>query len=290
MLDRPHRRMYRRIGAVAGIVLVAAGVWSVLHDGAVVDSLARAARSPDLDALALLVAAAVATQLLSAAVFHVLMRRHGRVGLVEMGALISASTLGNYVPMQAGSLGRVAYHKAVNGIAVRASLVAMVQATVLTFVVVCVLGSVALVSKAAGLPWWTVTFVPALWLPAAARPALRAFALAGCLRTVELLVWTVHAWAAFRLSGWPVPAETAVGASLVGSMANLSPFMGNGLGVREWAVAMAAPVLGGYERDAGLAAELVGRAVDIAVAVPLGLAGIAYLARRVRARGGAAQR
>jgi hypothetical protein len=93
VLDRPHRRMYRRIGAVAGMLLVAAGVWSVLRDGAVVDSLARAARSPDLDALALLVAAAVATQLLSAAVFHVLMRRHGRVGLLEMGALISASTL-----------------------------------------------------------------------------------------------------------------------------------------------------------------------------------------------------
>jgi uncharacterized membrane-anchored protein len=57
--------------------------------------------------------------------------------------------------------------------------------------------------------------------------------------------------------------------------------VGNGLGVREWAVAVAAPVLGGYERDAGLAAELVGRAVDVAVAVPLGLLAAAWLIRRV---------
>jgi hypothetical protein len=93
----------------------------------------------------------------------------------------------------------------------------------------------------------------------------------------------VHAWAAFRLSGWDIAPQTAIGAALVASAANLVPFIGNGLGIREWAVALAAPVLGGYERDAGLAAELTGRAVDVAVAVPLGLASFAWLVRRLRA-------
>jgi uncharacterized membrane protein YbhN (UPF0104 family) len=113
------------------------------------------------------------------------------------------------------------------------------------------------------------------------QPAMRAFAVAAALRSVEVLAWTLHSWAAFRLSGWPVAPETALGASLVACAANLVPFVGNGLGVREWAVAVAAPVLGGYERDAGLAAELVGRAVDVAVAVPLGLLAAAWLIRRV---------
>jgi hypothetical protein len=48
-------------------------------------------------------------------------------------------------------------------------------------------------------------------------------------------------------------------------------------------VALAAPVIGGYERDAGLAAELAGRAIDVAIAVPLGMAGFAALVRRTRA-------
>ena len=52
-------------------------------------------------------------------------------------------------------------------------------------------------------------------------------------------------WAAVR-------AATAVGAALVASAANLVPFVGNGLGIREWAVALAAPVLGGeVERGRG---------------------------------------
>ena len=65
---------------------------------------------------------------------------------------------------------------------VRDGLVVIVQATVLTFVVVCVMGAAALGAKAAGLPWWSVAFVPVLWLPMAAQPAMRAFAVAAALR------------------------------------------------------------------------------------------------------------
>ena len=42
-------------------------------------------------------------------------------------------------------------------------------------------------------------------------------------------------------------------------------------------------MLGVYERDAGLAAELTGRAVDVAVAIPMGLAAFAMLVRRLHA-------
>jgi hypothetical protein len=53
-------------------------------------------------------------------------------------------------------------------------------------------------------------------------------------------------------------------------------------------VALAAPVLGGYERDAGLAAELAGRAVDVMVALPLGLLATGALIRRARVAAAAA--
>jgi hypothetical protein len=100
------------------------------------------------------------------------------------------------------------------------------------------------------------------------------------LRTVELLVIALQSWAAFRLSGWEIEPMTAVGVAVVAAVANLTPFIGNGLGVREWAVGLAAPLLGGYETDAGLAAQLTGRAVDAVMAVALGGPAIAWIASR----------
>jgi uncharacterized membrane protein YbhN (UPF0104 family) len=282
-LDRGHRARYRRIGAVLGAVLVAAAVYSVARDAAIRDSLARAAAAPDWLALAVLVAAILANQVLTSGTFWLLMRSHGRVGFLEMNELVATSTLGNYIPMQAGSIGRMAYHRTVNGIPVKTTLVTILQAMAATAVATCLLGAAALLAAGAQAPWWTPSFVLLLWIPLMIDAGWRPFATVMLVRSVEVLVWAVHAWAAFRLSGWPIGPSTAIGAALVASAANLVPFIGNGLGIREWAVALAAPVIGGYERDAGLAAELAGRAVDVAVAVPLGMAGFAALVRRTRA-------
>lgn len=281
--DRGHRALYRRIGTVAGIALAASAAVAVWRNPAIADSLSRALRDPDWAALGLLALSCLATQALTSAVFWILMRRHGPVGMLEMNALVAASTLGNYVPLQAGSIGRMAYHKAVHGIPVRTSLVVILQAMAATAVATCAVGAAALLARGGGAPWWTAAAVPLVWLPLAIDRGWRPFALVMTIRSAEVLAWGLHAWAAFRLSGWPIEAETAIGAALVASAANLVPFVGNGLGVREWAVALAAPILGGYERDAGLAAELTGRAIDVAVALPLGTLAIAALVRRARA-------
>jgi hypothetical protein len=282
-LDRGHRRLYRRIGTVVGAALLVAAIVGVVRNEAIGASLQAAWHSPHWDALALLVGAVLATQVLTSATFALLMRRHARIGFGEMNALVAASTLANYVPMQAGSIGRLAYHRTVHGVPVRATLVAILQAMAATAVATCAVGAAALLGTAADAPWWAPALVAVLWLPLTIEPAWRTFALVMVVRTLEVLAWAVHAWAAFRLSGWDIAPQTAIGAALVASAANLVPFIGNGLGIREWAVALAAPVLGGYERDAGLAAELTGRAVDVAVAVPLGLASFAWLVRRLRA-------
>jgi hypothetical protein len=282
-LDRGHRRLYRRIGTVVGAALLVAAIVGVVRNEAIGASLQAAWHSPHWDALALLVGAVLATQVLTSATFALLMRRHARIGFGEMNALVAASTLANYVPMQAGSIGRLAYHRTVHGVPVRATLVAILQAMAATAVATCAVGAAALLGTAADAPWWAPALVAVLWLPLAIEPAWRTFALVMVVRTLEVLAWAVHAWAAFRLSGWDIAPQTAIGAALVASAANLVPFIGNGLGIREWAVALAAPVLGGYERDAGLAAELTGRAVDVAVAVPLGLMSFAWLVRRLHA-------
>lgn len=281
--DRSHRAQLRRVGTIVGALLVAAAVVAVWRNQAIGDSLARAARNPDWIALVAIITAIIANQVLTSGVFWVLMRRHGRVGFQEMNELVATSTLGNYVPMQAGSIGRVAYHRAVNGIPVRTSLVVILQAMSATAVATCAVGAVAVLAAGAGAPWWAATLVPLVWLPLAIDSTWRPFAIVMVLRSVEVLIWAVHAWAAFRLSGWPIEPATAIGTALVASAANLVPFIGNGLGIREWSVALAAPLIGGYERDAGLAAELAGRAVDVAVAIPLGMIAFAALLRRTRA-------
>ena len=78
------------------------------RDAAIRDSLERAAAAPEWLALAALVAAILANQVLTSATFWLLMRPHGRVGFLEMNELVATSTLGNYIPMQAGSIGRMA--------------------------------------------------------------------------------------------------------------------------------------------------------------------------------------
>lgn len=282
-LDRDHRRRYRIVGSIAGVLLVAAAAVSVARNPAVLDLVVGALRSPDPAALAALAGSVVATQALTAAALWLLMRRMGPVGAGEMWALVAAGTLANYVPLQAGSIGRLAYHRAVHGIPVKASLVALLAAMAAMAAAIAAVGTTAAVARQVGGPWWVTCLVPPAFAAAAAVPRLRTPALVMACRTAEVLAWSLHAWAAFRLAGWPVEPPTAVGASLAASAANLVPFVGNGLGLREWSVALAAPIVGGYEADAGLAAELVARGVDVAVTAVLGLAALAWLLRSIRA-------
>jgi len=132
----------------------------------------------------------------------------------------------------------------------------------------------------AGASWWWVAAAPLAWMPLLAGHATRVVGSCLVLRTIELLAIAVQSWAAFRLSGWDIEPMTAVGVAVVSAIANLTPFIGNGLGVREWAVGLAAPLLGGYETDAGLAAQLTGRAVDALMAVAMGGPALAWIASR----------
>jgi hypothetical protein len=279
-LDRTQRKLLRRIGTVASVLLVAGAVVAIARNQAILDSLSRAFASPRWDALAVLAATVLAQQVLTATVFWMLMRRHGPVGWGEMNALIASSTLANYVPLQAGSIGRLAYHKVVHGIPVKTSLMAILVAMGLVAMSLVAITVVGLWVSRAGASWWWVAVAPLAWVPLLAGPATRIVGACLVLRTVELLVIALQSWAAFRLSGWEIEPMTAVGVAVVAAVANLTPFIGNGLGVREWAVGLAAPLLGGYETDAGLAAQLTGRAMDAVMAVAMGGPALAWIASR----------
>ncbi len=69
-------------------------------------------------------------------------------------------------------------------------------------------------------------------------------------------------------------------------IATLVPFFSNGLGIREWAIGLAAPLLTAYQLEHGLTAELVNRTGEIAVVLIAGFIGIAWLMRLQKKKAG----
>jgi hypothetical protein len=279
-----HRRPWvGRAGLALGLVLIVAAVAAVWARREAVTAAGDAIAAPAPGPLLLLGAAILANFGLTGLLFHVLMARHGRVSRWEMQGLIAATALVNYLPLRPGLLGRVAYHQAVNRIGPRASAAVIVQALVLSAAVALYLAA-ALAGAAGGAPMAILLAAPLVALPAAAAwPAARPWALAGLLRYLDVGAWAVRYHAAFALLGAGIGARAAVILACVGVIATLVPFVSNGLGLREWAVGLAAPLVAAGELELGLSAELLNRGAEILVTAPLGLLALAWLARRTRA-------
>lgn len=298
-MRRPSR--WRAIaGFTVGLLLILAAVWAVAsQDVAATWGAIRAAP-------AWMVAAAFVLPLgnwaLMSATFSALMKPFGKVERGEMAALIAASWLLNYLPLRPGLMGRVAYHKAVNRIAVRDSLKTIAGNVGCGFVA---MGFGALVAASAGLgtdrsfTWidrWSgvVAAAPAFVLLAIAlgvrmtrAPLAASWADASLLRYADLLVWAARYAIVFRIVGHEIDVFGAVAIATVSQAASLVPIVGNGLGLREWAVGLTAAAMpawmlgqGDMAREAGLAADLVNRGAEVCAAAPVGLASAWWLGRR----------
>lgn len=287
------------LGLGVGVLLLVAAVIAVVSHRQEVAQALNALRRPDPFQLALLLAAIVLNLVLSGLMAGALLSRYGRVGRLEMQALIATATLMNYLPLRAGLFGRVAYHRAVNRIAVLDTGKTVVQAAVITAIIALYLaGAVALamlVSGAAAAMLGLLVMVPPI-IALAAIIALRwrasirgsaprdAFVIATLVRYAEVIVWSVRYHAAFALLDAPIAPATALAFACISMIASMVPFSSNGLGLREWAIGAAAPLLTAYHLELGLTAELVNRAAELVVVTLAGLAGMAYLAwRRHRA-------
>ncbi|MDQ7014464.1 MAG: lysylphosphatidylglycerol synthase domain-containing protein [Planctomycetota bacterium] len=294
----------RVIGAAVGVLLLTAAVWAVWSRGSVVEDAWNTMR----EAPAWLVGGALvlplASWLLTAAAFWLLTRRYARVPASDMVQLIGAAWLLNHLPLRPGMVGRVAFHKKYHGMAVGDSIRVMVAAMVCSGVSLGLLlvaavgvsrvestlwtaaclagptvgvGAVALFARAVGASWW------------------REVAALG-VRSLDMLAWVGRYAIVFALVGQDVSVERLVIVAAVCQVAMLVPLTGNGIGLREWAVGLTLAALAGSaatidvrEQAAaiGLAADLLNRAAETVLAVPVGLACSWLLARKVRrGRGG----
>lgn len=235
---------------------------------------------------------------LSSLTFLVLMRRHGRVGVVEMAALIGSAWLLNYFPMRPGLVGRVAYHKAVNQIRVRDSARVVVESVAGSAVATALVVFETVSVQQGG--WWNIIAggVVAIVVGAAigsvvapGSSAVGAYCKALVFKVADVVVWMARYMLVFWLVGLPLAPAHAAAIAAVSQAAMLVPLVGNGLGLREWAVGLLASSLPSWylfgagvgasvEMADGLAADLLNRGVEVVLAIPVGLAAAGYLARR----------
>jgi hypothetical protein len=290
------RRAWLKVaGFCIGAALFAGALWSVAREGDTLSRVWDAIRGapPWLILAALLLP--LLDLLITSAAFWVLTRRFGRVGYAEMSALIGAAWLLNHLPLRPGLFGRVAYHKTVNNIRVRDSARVVFEnlACNAAGMLIVLLSTLTTTDKAWGV--WagvlaavlTAGVVFAAGLGAKKRwKSIHAWSVAIMFRIVDMIVWTVRYLVVFRLAGQAVTPLEAAAIATVGQFAMLVPLAGNGLGLREWAVALLASVLPSwFGREAptvgaGLSADLINRCAELVIAVPTGLLSVAWLAGR----------
>jgi hypothetical protein len=215
-----------------------------------------------------------------------------------MSMLIGAGWLLNYAPLGSGLIGRVAYHKAYNAIRVRDSGRVVVES------IGAGLGAAALmlfavIAKQHESLWPQLAIVLvffiawAWWVASFRRPASISGALAGAfvLKWLDMTVWVLRYLLIFMLIGRSPTLTQAVAIATVSQIATLVPFIGNGLGIREWLVGLTASSLpawfvgasgdDGITMQTGLSAEVLNRVCELIAASAAGIPCSVLLARRI---------
>jgi len=293
--SRVRRAGWRKAaGTAVGVAVLAAAVWAVASQRETLDPAWASLRAAPAWLIAALIVLPLGNLAATAGVLTLLNRRHGRVGWGEMTALVASAWLLNYLPLRPGLVGRVTYHRLVNAIPIKASIGVLMEA------IACGAGALAMLVAAGAAvariqAHWSVLACAAVspgLLVAAVAPGLRgrsrARAWALAVRYLDTLMWVARYMLVFRAIGVPVSFVQAAGAAAVSQVVLLVPIVGNGLGLREWAVGAVAAVMPVGRRGAqvtvaaGLAADLVNRALELAAAIPAGLVGVAWLSARVR--------
>ncbi len=285
------------IGFVVGALLLAAAILAVSRNTAEFRTSIQTASQASWWLIVLALALPVANWLIMSLSLWVLMRRHGRIALGEMCCLIGAAWLLNYLPLRPGLAGRVAYHKVVNRIPVRATVTVTLTSIACAAVSIAVLlaACVACAAAQASEPSQCVVIstVPVA-CGVAAMAVCRAtgggwwLALAFTLRSLDLLVWTARYAVVFAIVGHPLSWLAAAAIAAIVQVAMLVPLVGNGLGLREWTVGMTSGLLppgvitsrGTLTTTIGLAADVANRAAEIIVSVPIGAVCSLWIAKR----------
>jgi hypothetical protein len=278
----------RRIGLIVGALLLSAAIMMVWRQREAVSVALSSIQDRPAGGVVWLLGLAAASILvniiLTGWTFSLLISRHGKVGVVEMQALIAVSTLMNFLPMRPGLFGRVAYHKVFNNIAVRHSASVVLQAMAISFAVSLCLALAVMLHNAYGHSITVLALLPlpVLGVAGAIWERGRVWCWAAAIRFSEVIVIAVRYAVVFDLLGSPIASDTAIAFACISVLATMVPFLSSGLGLREWAIGLAAPLLTAYEMELAITADLLIRFIEVAITCAAGGLGFVWLARHQR--------
>ena len=130
------KKVLRAVGFVVGVALLGAAIAAIVRSAPTLDQLRAVINRPDGWLIAWAVAATIGNLVGASGMFYALVRAFGRIGFFEMGKLIAASSVLNYLPMRPGLVGRVVHQEVVNAIPMRRSVLSIVEAAVICAVTV----------------------------------------------------------------------------------------------------------------------------------------------------------
>lgn len=283
------------IGVILGVTLLVGAVAVLASQRSVVldafDSIKDA--SPWL--IAAVFVMPLVSWLATSATFSLLSQRYARVPWQDMTALIGTAWLLNALPLRPGMVGRLAFHKKYHHMPITASIRVMLLAMVLSLVALVLLfvAAILVLQIASQTVQIVVLLIPTVAIGVAAMGAKfmgmtywREVA-ALFFKSIDMLSWVVRYALVFSLVGQSLSVEHIVLIACVGQIAMLVPITGNGLGLREWVVGLtlAAAAQPGMREQAtaiGLTADLVNRAAETLLSVPVGIVSSAFVARAAR--------
>lgn len=282
-------RLRRAAGWALGAALLAGAVIFAARDAGLRERMSTLWRDVPAGTAALLILLPMVNWVLTSGVFWSLTRVRAKVSGPEMGALVGAGWLLNFLPLSPGLLGRVAYHKRVHALPVRTSARIVVESIVGGWAAFGLVGS-ATFAAARGAPAWVgaagvIAVLAGTGLVVARRPIASAWVLALVFKCLDLAVWGARYWIVLHACGLPATALESLVIALLAQTAMLVPGIGNGLGLREWAVGLVAAWMPGWWHEGargigpGMGADLLNRAGELLAAAAVGLACAAWLAR-----------
>lgn len=302
--DRPRSASAWRgvVGFCVGAALLGAAAWVAWRDRHDLADAAAHAREARWWQVVLLVTLPWVSWTLTSMMYWALMNRSQRrdtrqhVGLGEMHAVLASAWLMNYLPARPGMFGRLAYHKVVNGIplpeSIRASVVAIACGVASMLLLLCstLLARALQATGAAALVILVCPGVLAVAVAAILRtrhPSHEVLARTACAlaaRYADVLSWMARYVVLYATLGRPLSLLEAAAFTIVSQIAGMVPFVGNGLGIREWSEGLLGPRLAfAVPQPLAFSAGLLHRAAEVAASLPVGLVGGLIVARRMRA-------
>lgn len=209
-----------------------------------------------------------------------------RITQKKMWQLTAASRLLNYLPMQAGLIGRATYLHVKHGMPVKQAGLSLLVTFGYGVAIVTPLGLVALLAppdvRLIAMSVTAIAFMVAFpfagWIiEIALRRRMVMLWAWSPLRLVDLAINAAKTWLAFHALGIELTFAQAVGLKAVGVLIEMLGLTPHGLGLREWAIAAVSKFAAIATAPEALAATLIERGVDAVMTVAMGLVGLAGL-------------